>query len=186
MWRHNKDLIIILYFIWSILCNWSFSCSLVQCYYWLLMIKSSACLNKSLNIFKYCCVLFNRQINIPRKSSESLGAASGAMRDIESNNITLFWAYLGHTKKKWYGSSISNPQLQDGSSSTKRLKCRCAFNLLQPIRSLARWILKICHQRWTTTSSLVVGNDISISVQMNLDLENCEWLMVAYSIPWLW
>lgn len=82
------------------------------------------------------------RLTSPRKSSESLGATSGTVRDIESNNFTLFSAYKGHTKKKWYASSISKPQLQDGSSSTKRLKCRCAFNLLQPISSLAWWIFE--------------------------------------------
>ena len=150
-----------------ILFNCSFDCSIVQCFVqsckWFLVIEASGCLNKSLNIFKYCCVLINRQINIPRKSSESLGAVSGTMWDIESNNITLFWAYLGHTKKKWYRSSNSNPQLQDGSS----------FCYNQYAVEHGEY-LRICHQRWTTTSSLLVRNAISTSVQMNIDsIMNC-------------
>ena len=97
----------------------------------------------------------------PRRSSGSPGAMSGFIWDIESS-ITIIWAYKGHMNKKWYGSSIPNPHLHDGSSSAWRLKCRCAFSLLQPIHILVWWIftnlsptlnhgILICDGKWSVS-----------------------------------
>ena len=131
-------------------------------------LKSGTCSYISLNIFKNSFVLIESYIVIPLVIPlESPGAMSGFIWDIESSITTLIWAYKGHMNNKWCGSSIPNPHLHDGSSSTWRLKCRCAFSLLQPIRILVWWIFTNLSP--TLTHGILIGNGKwSLSLRSNM------------------